>query len=156
MSDLISDGKIRVIWAPACANIAAPTVAEANAGLRLDTLMTPAGLKIAPTTGSVDTSSLASTFTTNMAGRRTFANSVETKKQDTGDTAGTTLIYKAVGFLFIRRNLDSATAPATGQNWEVYPSQCDEPIPSYGPNLIQARVVGLSTTSDPNTGAVMA
>lgn len=154
--DLISDGKIRVIWAPNCANLAAPTVAEANAGLRLDTVMTPAGLKVAPTTGSVDTSALSSTYTTNMAGRRTFANSVEIKCQDSADTARTTLVYRAVGFLFIRRNLDSATAPATGQNWEVYPSQCDEGIPSYGPNLVQARVIGLSTTSDPNTTGVMA
>ena len=101
MADLVSDGKIRVIWAPACANLAAPTVAEANAGLRLDTVMTPAGLKVAPTTGSVDTSALSSTFTTNAAGRRTFANSVEIKRQDSADTALSTLVYRAAGFLFI-------------------------------------------------------
>jgi hypothetical protein len=156
MADLVSDGKIRVIWAPSVANIAAPTVAEANAGLRLDTVMTPAGLKVAPTTGSVDTSALSSTYTTNKAGRRSFANSVEIKRQDSADTALTTLVYRADGFLLVRRTVDAATAPTIGQVWEVYPSECDEGAGSYGPNLVQTRVIGLSTTSDPNTAAVMA
>src|SRR5674476_380584 len=156
MADLVSDGKIRVTWAPGCTNIAAPTVAEEAAGLRLDTVMTPAGLKVAPTTGSVDTSALSSTYTTNKAGRRSFANSVEIKRQISADTALTTLVYRADGFLFVRRNLDAATAPAAGQNWEVYPSECDEGVPGYGPNLVQTKVIGLSTTSDPNTAATMA
>lgn len=156
MSDLVSDGKIRVTWATSVANIAAPTPAEEAAGLRLDTVMTPAGLKIAPTTGSTDTSSLSSTYTTNKAGRRAFANSVEIKRQTSADTALTTLVYRADGFLMVRRNLDAATAAAAGQSWEVYPSECDEGVPGYGPNLVQTKVIGLSTTSDPNTVAVMA
>lgn len=156
MSDLVSDGFIRVTWAPAVANIAAPTVAEINAGLRLDTVMTPAGLKVAPTTALVDTSSLSSTFDTARSGKRGFVNSVIIKAQDSADTALTTLVYRASGFLVIRRKLASATAPAIGDKVEVYPSQCDEPIQTYGPNTIQAFEVGMKMTSDANTNAVTA
>jgi hypothetical protein len=156
MSDLVSDGKIRLIWAPACANIHAPTVAEANAGLRLDTVCTPDGLQTTPKTADVDTSALSSTYDTSRAGRRGFDNSIKFKRQDSADTALTTLVFRATGFLFIRRTLDAGTAPAIGQLWEVFPSECKQGIPGYGPNTVQSMEIPLGTTSDPDTAAVMA
>jgi len=159
MADLVSDGKIRVTWVPGAAgiaNIAAPLVAELNAGLRLDTLMTPDGLTTTPSTADVDTSSLSSTFDTKAAGRRGFANSVKLKRQDSADTARATLVYRAVGFLVVRRDLDASTANAAGQKVEVYPSQCGEPTNSYGPNTVQAYEVPLMNTADPNTSATVA
>lgn len=154
--DLVSDGKIRVVWAPTVANVAAPTVAEANAGLRLDTVMTPDGLKISPKTADVDTSSLSSTFDTSRAGRRGFDCSVKIKRQDAADTALTTLVFRAVGFLLVRRTVDAATANTAAQAWEVYPSECKEPSRGFGPNTVQNIEVALGMTSDPNTSAVMA
>lgn len=159
MGDLISDGKIRVAWVPGTsgiANKAAPTVAELNAGLRLDSTMTPDGLTTTPSTAGVDTSSLSSTFDTKKAGRRGFENSVKLKRQDAADTARSTLVYQAEGFLVVRRDIDASTAWAAGQKVEVYPSQCGEPTPSYGPNTVQAYEVPLMNTSDPNTNATVA
>jgi len=157
MADLISDGMIRVtLLTSAPANQNAPTVAELNAGLRIDTLMTPDGLNINPTTARVDTSALSSTFNTEKAGRRSFANSVKLKKQDTADTAYTTLVYQALVWLVIRRGVAAATANTTGDKVEVYASQCDQRVDSYGPNTVQAYEVGLAMTADPSTSAVVA
>jgi hypothetical protein len=156
MADLVSDGKIRVVWAPSVANIAAPTVAETNAGLRLDNVMTPDGLKIAWKTADVDTSALSSTYDTSRAGRRGVDVSVEIKRQDTGDTALTTLVYRAVGFLLVRRTVDAGTAPTAAQVWEVYPGECKQGSDTYGPNKIQTRTIEIGVTSDPNAAAVMA
>jgi hypothetical protein len=156
MADLISDGMIRVTWVPTIANIAAPTVAEINAGLRIDTTMTPDGLKVTPATADVDTSALSSTFNTAKAGRRTFDNSITLKKQDTGDTAATTLVYQAVGYLVVRRSVTAGTANTIGDKVEVFPSQCGEPQKAYGPNTVQAYEVPLKMTADPNTNATVA
>lgn len=156
MADLVSDGKIRVVWAPTVANIAAPTAAEAAAGLRLDQVMTPDGLKVTAKTADVDTSSLSSTYDTSRAGRRGFDVSVEIKRQDSGDTALTTLVYRATGFLLVRRTIDASTAAVAAQVWEVYPGECKQGSDSYGPNKVQARVIEIGVTADPNTAAVMA
>jgi len=156
MADLVSDGKIRVTWAPTVANIAAPTVAEANAGLRLDTVMTPDGLQVSPKTADVDTSALSSTYDTSRAGRRGFDNSVKIKRQDAADTALTTLVFRATGYLIVRRTVDAATANTVGDKCEVYPSECKEGVRGYGPNTVQTVEIPLGTTSDPNTAAVMA
>lgn len=154
--DLVSDGKIRVTWMPACANINAPTVAEANAGLRLDTVMTPDGLQITPKTADVDTSSLSSTYDTSRAGRRGFDVSVKFKRQDAADTALTTLVFRATGFLLVRRTVDAGTANTAADKCEVYPAECKEGVRGYGPNSVQTVEVPLSVTSDPAVTAVMA
>jgi hypothetical protein len=60
MSDLISDGMTKVVWASSISNINAPTTTELNAGSDFTTRITPDGLKIDPSTADVDTSSLAS------------------------------------------------------------------------------------------------
>lgn len=159
MPDLVTDGKLRVQWIPGAtsiANISGPTVAELNSGLRLDLQMTPDGLTTPATTADVDTSSLSSTFDTRRAGRRAFANSVKIKKQDAADTILATLVYKANGFLVVRRNVDAGVAFAAGQKTEVYPSECGEPNPSYGPNTIQAVEIGLMNHTEPTTNATVA
>jgi hypothetical protein len=70
MPDITADGKTRVYWVTTIANIAAPTVAELNAGISLQATLTADGLMgLQPETADVDTSSLASTFnTTSTAG----------------------------------------------------------------------------------------
>lgn len=157
MADLISDGFLRVqILTVAPANQNAPTVSELNAGLRIDTVMTPDGLNITPSTARVDVSALSSTFNAEKVGRRSFANSVKIKAQDTGDTALSTLAFQALVWIVVRRKLAAGTAYATGQAVEVYPSQCDQRIDSYGPNTVQAFEVGLAMVTDPSPNAVIA
>lgn len=156
MADLISDGKIRVYWVPSIANIAAPTVAELNAGIRLDNIMTPDGWGIEPTTAAVDTSSLSSTYDTEKAGRRKFAGNITVKKQQGTDTVRSTLVYQAEGNLVKRDDLNAGDAWASAQKVKVYPAQCGEPSELYGPNTSQRYQVPIFTPSDANTNATVA
>lgn len=152
----MSDGKIRVAWLPAVANINAPTVAEINAGLRLDTVMTPDGLTVTAATADVDTSSLSSTFDTKRAGRRGFTLGVKIKRQDAADTALTTLVYRAVGFLYVRRTVDAGTAPTIADKCEIYPGECGQGTAAYGPNTIQSLDVPILNSADAAVAAVTA
>lgn len=159
MADLVSDGKIRVYWVPGTggiANKAAPTVAELNAGTRLDQTMTPDGLDISFATAEVDNSALSSTFDTRKAGRRTPTIGVTVKAQDGTDTILGLLTYQAEGYLAVRRNIDASTAWASTQKAEVFPVQCGMRSKAYGPNTIQRFTVNLFCTADPDDNATVA
>jgi hypothetical protein len=128
MADVTADGKTRVYWVTTIANQNAPTVAELNAGIDLTSTLTADGLSgFQPDTADVDTSSLASTFTSNVNGRSSFSNTrLRLKKQASGDTIFTTLIRDTAGFLAIRRSVVQSTAWTTAQGVEIYPSLCGE------------------------------
>jgi hypothetical protein len=122
--DSIADGRTRVAYVPAIANIASPTVAELNAGILLNSIITPDGLVgFEATTADVDTSALDSDYDTVDVGRDSFSGTMlRLKKQTTGDTTFTTLGAKGVtGYVAIRRDLAVATAWASSQAVEVYP-----------------------------------
>src|SRR5690349_8861891 len=97
VSDVINDGKTKVAFATSIADISSPTVAELEAASDWTERITPDGLAIPATTADVDNSSLASTFTTNRAGRRGFAPELTFKRGDnpTDDEPWTTLTYQA-------------------------------------------------------------
>lgn len=124
MADIIVDGTTRVAFVASIANINAPTVAELNAGILLQSVMPADGLvNFQPTTETVDNSSLASTFGTKTNGRTSFGDSrLRLKKQSGTDTAFNTLnVRNTVGNVVVRRWIDQATAWATGQMVSVYP-----------------------------------
>ena len=159
MSDVINDGKTRVAWVATISNIAAPTVAELEAGSDFTTRVTPDGLNVPAETADVDNSSLASTFTTNRAGRRSFSPEVTFKRGDTptDDLPWTTLTYQTMGYLVIRRVLAYDTAWAAGQEVEVYPVECGErnTIPP-APNEVGKFTSMMKLREEPNTSAVVA
>ncbi|CBG73140.1 hypothetical protein SCAB_61191 [Streptomyces scabiei 87.22] len=159
MSDVINDGKTRVYWVTTIANIAAPTVAELNAGLNFTERITPDGLNIPAETADVDNSSLASTFTTNRAGRRSFSPEVTFKRGDnpTDDLPWTTLPYQTTGYLVVRRILAYTTAWAAAQKCEVYPVECGErnSIPP-APNEVAKFTSQMKLRAEPNTDATVA
>lgn len=157
MSDLFTDGFYRASWLPSVATVSAPTTAELAAGTALESYITPGGLSIKATTAAVDTSSLASTFTTSSPGRRTFAIDIEFKRQTPTDVAFNLLPYKTSGFFVVRRTLTTATAWATGQPVEVYPVTTGEPdltVPAM--NEVQKFTSSMMTNADPATRAVIA
>lgn len=159
MADLISDGKTRVAWAATIANINAPTVAELTAAADYTQRITPDGLKLEPSTASVDTSSLASTFDTNTVGRISFDSEVTFKRGDTtqDDAPFTTLKYGVAGYLVIRRGVAYSTAWASGQKVEVYPITCGEPKNSPpAANEVMKFISPMMVTSQPATAATVA
>lgn len=156
MPDLLSDGNIRVYWVTTIANINAPTVAELNAGTRMDTVMTADGLHRDFETASVDNSALSSTFDTESVGRRKPALGVTIKRQTGTDTVANLLAYQASGYLVVRDNIAASTAWAVSQTAEVYPAQCKQKSPMYGPNTVQRYDVPMASTSDPALPATVA
>jgi hypothetical protein len=157
MSDLLGDGNIKVSWCTTISNIHAPTAAEINAGTSLEDFITPTGLKIAPTTAAIDTSSLSSTFTTQGAGRRAFPIDIEFKRQTPVDVAYNLLPWRTSGYLVVRRTMACKTAIATGQVLEVYPVQTGERQENPpAMNEVQKFVSPMYMTGDPDKSAVVA
>jgi len=157
MSDLLDDGNTKVTFATSIANIAAPTTTELNAGTALETYITPSGLQIKASTATVDTSSLASTFTTQGVGRRSYAITVEMKRQTPVDTAYNLFPWRTSGYLVVRRTTLATTAWGSGQVVEVYPVSTGEPeLAPPAPNEVAKFTSSMMVTSDPNTRAVIA
>ena len=159
MADSLTDGRTRVMWVTTIANIAAPTVAELNAGINLTSLMTPDGLVgFEPETADVDTSALDSTFDTKVAGRASFSGTMLRLKKQTGtDTTYNTLVRDLAGFVVVRRDITASTANTIGDKDEVYPSVLGEVrnLPPEGNSLHKYEVpVKVSTT--PNLRATVA
>lgn len=124
MADQLADGFTRVAYVPTIASLTAPTVAELNAGILLQSLITPDGLiGFEPDTADVPTGSLASVFSTVDIGRDSFSGTMlRLKRQTTGDTAFTTLGTRGTtGNIVIRRSILEGTAWASAQGIEVYP-----------------------------------
>lgn len=160
MADLGFDGMISAWFVATIADIAAPKAATeigAAGSVVLHTRLTPDGLTTGAGNDTVDTSKMASTFNTKIVGRRNFdglqvkyvrGDAVNEKLLDT------TLIYRASGYLVVRRDVVATTAVAAAQKVEVYPVQCGEPVyDSPAPNALQTVVVPMTLTSDPRTAS---
>lgn len=159
MSDLISDGKTRVVWATSLSSQTAPTATELNAASDYTQRITPDGLKIDPTTAEVDTSSLASRFDTAEAGRTKFALELTFKKGTTTpeQLPWSTLVFGTHGFVVVRRGVAFETAFATGDAVEVYPVVCGEPAEvAPAPNEVGKFMSKMMLTAAPTTRAVVA
>ncbi len=128
MADIIADGRTRASWVTTIANIAAPTVAELNAGILLQNTLTPAGLQgLQPETAKIDASSLASRITLNRNGRAGIDGAMlEFKKQDGTDTIYDTLLFGVTGYLVVRTSILESTAWTIAQKVRVYPMECGE------------------------------
>lgn len=159
MADIIGDGKIRVDHVPAISNIAAPTTAELNAGIRVSANMTKDGLVgFKPETAAAPTSGIESTFDTAVNGRRSFSGMLlRLKKQASGDTVYTTLTPDATGYVVVRRGITAATAFASAQPLEVYPVMYGEAaFLDPEDNMPLRYEIPLQPTAQPNLRAAVA
>lgn len=160
MADLLSDGTTKVSWLPAVATISAPTTTEINAGVALESVLTPDGLSIAVATASVDTSSLASNQDAQGAGRRAATISLTLKRQAqllASDAVRAALVYRANGFLVVRRGTAASTAFASGQEVEVYPCTVGAPSPvPPAKNDLHKLTIPLMVSSDFSPNALIA
>lgn len=153
MVDSNTDGRTRVYSVPSIANIAAPTVAELNAGTDLSALITPDGLiGFEPDTGDVDNSKLNSTFDTKTPGRASFSGTMLRLCKQTGtDSVYNTMVYGYVTNIVIRRDLAASTAWAASQAVETYPSGCGE-VRNLAPepNSLHKYEVPIKISNQPN------
>ena len=159
MADIPIDGKVRVAFVTAIANLAAPTTTELNAGMLLQQTMTADGLGgFRPETADVDNSSLASTFNTATLGRVSYSNMMlRFKKQDNVDTIWNTLTKGTTGFIVLRRYIDHTSAWASTQKVQVFPIiVAIEADVDPEPNSLGRWESPLKLTAEPNLRAVIA
>jgi hypothetical protein len=159
MADSAADGRIRIASVPSIANIAAPTVAELNAGVDLSLLVTPDGLMgLQPETADVDNASINSTADTTIPGRIKYSGmGLKLKKQIGTDTVYNTLVYNFTTNLVVRRDLPYTTAWTTSQPAEVYPVICGEvQNQDPAPNEMHKYIVPLKNNITANLRAVVA
>ncbi|MGW5556850.1 phage tail tube protein [Micromonospora sp. NPDC003944] len=159
MPDIPGDGKTRVDWVPAIANINAPTVSELNAGIRVSRWITADGIVgFRPETADVPTGNVESTFDTNTNGRRTFSGTMlRFKKQSGSDVVYTTMTPDVTGFITIRRSLPAANAFASAQPIQVFPVICGETAwMDPEPNTVERFEVPVKLTDQPALRAVVA
>lgn len=157
MAPVIIDGRVRVSWVTTISTLAAPTVAELNAGTSLEGYLTPDGLNINSSTNGVDISNLGSSFTTMRAGRRSFDISLTFHHDGTSDVAWNLLPYRTNGYLVARYGIDKTTAWTSTQQVRAYPLETGEPpeVPPK-PDGTWDFTVQCFLTGDPQTRAVIA
>lgn len=118
MADIIVDTMVRVAFVPTIANIAAPTVAELNAGTLLQATLVPTGLEgFENSVAEVDNTSLASGFDTKLPGRKSYSGTgLLLKKQDGTDTVFNLLtVDNTNGHIVIRVGIAESTAWTAAQ-----------------------------------------
>jgi hypothetical protein len=159
VADSNVDGRTKVYQVPTISNIAAPTVAELNAGVALDGLITPDGLVgFEPDTADVDNAKLNSTFDTVTAGRASFSGTLLRLIKQTGtDTVYNTLVYGFATNIVVRRDVTAGTAWTIGDKVEVYPVQCGE-VRNLAPegNSVHKYEIITKITTQPNLRATVA
>lgn len=159
MADSLSDGRTRVSWVGAIANIALPTVAELNAGTALQSTMTPDGLVgLQPDTADVDNSSLDSKFDTKIPGRASYSGTMLRLKKQTGtDTIYNLLARDVAGYVVVRRDVTASTAWTAADKVEVYPAVLGEVRNlDPAPNEMHKYEVPFKVSAEPNLRATVA
>lgn len=164
-------GLLGVIWAPAVANIAAPTAAEGAAGTKLSAYLVRNGLKT-PATGSViDASDVSSLFNSTAPG--TYGGDAAeltchrgSIKAGTDDVAWTTLARGSIGFLIVGRSGFAQPTNGLGNpigtltaadRVEVYPvTVISRAMLDIADNETARFTAMLAITSTPNDNAVAA
>lgn len=148
----------RVDWVPTITTIAAPTVAQLNAGTALATLLTKDGLQTPNNQNMVDNTSLAERFDAQLVGSFGGPITLKLKRDNDGTDAAWNLFeWGENGFVVIRRGLAYDAAWAAAQKAEVYPAQAHEPVmDNTAANAQQTFTVMLAVTAQPNLRATVA
>jgi hypothetical protein len=123
MADIVNDGMTAVSYVPTISSTSAPTVAELNAGTRLDSYLTPDGLGLEFGNESVDVTALSSTYNAELPGRQTVSTELTLKHQGDASAPFSTFASKPEGYIVLRRNVVATTAWTASQTVEVYAVQ---------------------------------
>lgn len=157
MPDIISDAMTRVSWVTSISNTAAPTTSELNAGVALESFITPDGLGISTSTDTVDNSALNSNQSTTLPGRRGDEISLTFKQQGQSAAPWTTFASRPAGYLVVRRGVASTTAWTASQKVQVYPCTAgDRQLLPPAANELEKFTVPLMVTGTVNDAATVA
>jgi len=152
-----AEGNSLFYYVASIANIAAPTVAELNAGTNLTSFVPPDGFNPTTTQNMVDTSSLADSFDVMVIGTEGGPITMTFRRNNTADTAWNLMTRGLAGFWVFREGIPVATTWTIAQNAQVYPMQAHHPIPNQtAKNAARTFNCTTAITSAPNRKAVVA
>lgn len=150
-------GEGRVWYVPTIANKSAPTTTEINAGTELTPFMRRDGLQTPVSGTTIDASDVSSLQNKNLPGSFGGDNvTLQLYRDDTTDTAWTTLARGASGYIVVRRFGGSSVAAASAQKVEVYPGSVISREPSQSGDNEAQRFTALWAVSDTVTDGVLA
>lgn len=156
MPRTIADGEVRITFGPTVANIAAPTVAEAETGA-VDITPFLRSLDTPLEGEAVDSSDLSSAFNKTSPGRFGGSMNGSMYRDDTTDTAWDTFPRNTTGYVIIRRFGGSDVLIAAADVVEVWPVRVITQSPtSLDSGNIQMFTVEFATIDEPDLDAVVA
>lgn len=128
-----SDGNQKVLWVPALANPAAPTVAELTGVgvVDISCYLAAGGFQNSVDESSIDDPRLCSRQVYDQPGRfkvgldLTYVHNPATPAQN---VAYTTLVYLTAGYIVSRYGIAYETAIAAAQKVDVYPATCGKQV----------------------------
>jgi hypothetical protein len=155
MSRQIADGEVRIYWVPTIAVKTAPTVAEITGGTELTPFLSSLDTPLDGETA--DSSALSSAFNTSVPGTFGGGATGTFYRDDTTDTAYTTLPRLTSGHIVIRRFGGSTTAIAISDAVEVWEVTVITRSPTtLDRNNVQMFTVDFATIVEPVLNAVVA
>lgn len=151
--------RTRVYWVPTIASIAAPTVAELNAGTDLSCFITKDGLTEPNSQNMVDAAALCERFDAQRVG--SFGGTIGLKMYrdtvDADDDAYNLCVYGTNGYLVRRWGVTHGTAWAAAQKVAVFPAEMHEPVMNdTAANTMATFNETLAVTGQPNLKATVA
>lgn len=154
----VFESNYRVHWLPACASIAAPTVAEITAGDYLGRLITKDGAELGISQNRVEVASIDELFDAERMGSWGARPVLEMFRDDAVETDGWDLITNgATGFLLISPFQATPGTEAVGDPAYVFPAEMGVPMPAdSGANSPQTFKVEFAVTSEPSMDSVIA
>jgi hypothetical protein len=155
MSRTVYEGKNKVIYCPAVADIQAPTEAEIGAGTDLSPFVTKDGISVPNAQNMVDSATIEDTFDAQQVGSWGGGPVTLTMfRDDTDETDSYDLIeYGLEGYLVISR----FGAPVASSKVEVWPVEFHEPtLMQSAANEMQKFSAAAAVTGSPAMRAVVA
>lgn len=155
MSRVIPNEQSYLGFLPAVANLAAPTAAEITAGTNLTSFLI--SLNASSQGNTVPTPDISTLFETSIPGTVQASLTADFYRDDTTDTAWTTLARSTEGFFVIQRYGNTGGNPATADDVEVWPIMVvSRTMSNMANNTAMTFTVTCSVPVEPNESAVVA
>jgi hypothetical protein len=153
----VFEGNVAVWFVPTVASVAAPTAAEINAGTNLTAFFTKDGFDSGINDSQVSVAGLDTDFDAEIQGSWAAKPKVTLFRDDTTDTAWTTLPRKASGYFVVRPIGGPTAVAAIGNKVEVYPVQTGQrQLNNTAENEKKKFTVQCACTAAPNLAATVA
>ena len=155
MARIIPNENTWVGFATTVADVSAPTAANITAAVDLTGFVI--SLNASSRGNTVPTPSFASLFETSTAGTSAATFDADFYRDDTGDTAWTTLPRGTRGYFIVARFGSDGAAPGVGDKVEVWPAMVtSRTMANMASNTVLTFTASCAVTEEPDEAATVA